>query len=67
MNEDDDAPLEDLCDKPLEVATYREAVVLKGPDGVCLALTIEAAEASVERLRYAIDQAKASPRPKRSG
>jgi hypothetical protein len=62
MDVNDNDPLDDLCDTPLEVSALRHAVVLAGPDGVALAMTIKAAEASIIRLRQAIGQAKGGSR-----
>ena len=53
-------PLDDLCDRPLEVAVYEHAVVLTGPDGVALALTANAAERSAQALMAAAKLAKAA-------
>ncbi len=48
----------DLCREPLHIDVYRDAVVLLGPDNVHLAMTLEAAEASLLRLAAAIEAAR---------
>jgi hypothetical protein len=49
---------DDLCNQPLDVHVEKGAVVLLGPDGVSLAMTIEAAEKSADLLRAAVDRAR---------
>jgi hypothetical protein len=48
----------DQCDTALEVTVVEDAVVLTGPRGVALALTIAAAERSIDVLREAIERAR---------
>jgi hypothetical protein len=55
--EDEDVQ-DDLCDSPLQVSFYKQAIILTGPAGVCLAMTVEAAEASIERLQFAVTACK---------
>ena len=51
-------PMDDLCNDPLAIITHEGAVVLVGPDGIALALTVDAAERSVDRFRAAISEAR---------
>jgi hypothetical protein len=46
---------DDLVEAPLEVTTYKNAVVVTGPGNVGVAMTADAAERSAERL---LDAAK---------
>jgi hypothetical protein len=46
-------PPDDLHDEPLEMRTFSGAVVLTGPPGVALAMTVDAAERSAEMLEDA--------------
>jgi hypothetical protein len=48
---------DDLFDQPLEVRVFQTAVVLTGPNGIALAMTVEAARRSAERLREAAETA----------
>jgi hypothetical protein len=56
---EDDHPLDDLYDQPLDMSVFRGAVVLMGPNGVHLAMTPDAAERSADLLRQAAEQARA--------
>ncbi len=49
---------DDLCDEPLKVEAYKGAVVLTGPDGVALALTVKAALGSIDALATGIQKAQ---------
>ena len=51
-------PPDDLYDKPLEIQTYAGAVVLTGPPGVALAMTVDAAERSAEMMQEAARRAR---------
>lgn len=46
----EDDPPDDLYDAPLEIQAFDGAVVLTGPPGVALAMTVEAAKRSAELL-----------------
>lgn len=52
-------PPDDLYDEPLEVQAYAGAVVLTGPPGVALAMTVDAARRSAELLGEAARSARA--------
>jgi hypothetical protein len=56
-NMDEEAP-DDLCDEPLKVDAYHDAVVIFGPRNVNLAMTADAAAASLPRLILAIAKAR---------
>ena len=49
---------DDLCDEPISAAAYRGAVILTGPGGVALAMTVAAAEKSARVLARAAQQAR---------
>ena len=49
---------DDLCDEPLVAQAYRGAVVLLGPRGVALAMTVAAAERSAMVLTTAAQKAR---------
>jgi hypothetical protein len=49
---------DDLYDKPIDVAVYRGAVVMFGPGGVALAMSVDAAERSAELLQAAARKAR---------
>jgi hypothetical protein len=55
---DDEPPVDDLCDEPLKVEAYHDAVVIHGPRNLGLAMTADAAAASFQRLLVAIAQAR---------
>ena len=57
---DDDEDLSDLCPQPMEIVTYKHAVVLVGPGPNSLAMTADAAERSGRRLLKAAKQARAA-------
>ena len=54
----EDDPPDDLYDKPLEIQAFAGAVVLTGPPGVALAMTVDAAERSAEMLAGAARKAR---------
>ena len=49
---------DDLCNEPLVVIVHRGAVVLNGPGNVALAMTVDAAAKSGERLVKAAQKAR---------
>lgn len=53
---------DDLFDKPMDVGLVGQAVVITGPDGMALAITADAADASGSILKIAARRArKAAP------
>jgi hypothetical protein len=56
--DDEIGPYDDLCDLPLEVLVLKHAIVLIGPDGIALAMTADAIEASIARLQEALNEAR---------
>jgi hypothetical protein len=55
---DEEPPLDDRCDEPLKVEAYHNAVVISGPRNVTLAMTPDAAAASIPRLLAAVARAR---------
>jgi hypothetical protein len=62
MDEDylDEGDPEDLYERPLDIATYKNAVVIKGPGVISLAMTAEAATETAILLLKAAEVAEAA-------
>jgi hypothetical protein len=60
--DDGDEP-DDLYEFPLEVVTYKNAVVLVGPGVISLAMTIDAARKTAALLLEAAKAAEAAGKP----
>jgi hypothetical protein len=58
---------DDLCDQPLVVMVHKGAVILNGPGNVALAMTVDAAEKSGEKLTKAAQRARRLRRPRPAG
>jgi hypothetical protein len=53
---------DDLCDQPLNIVLFKGAVVLNGPGNVALAMTVDAAERSAQRLVQAVRRLRRTKR-----
>jgi hypothetical protein len=60
---EDDGDPDDLYEHPLEVITYKNAVVLVGPGVISLAMTTESARQTAALLLKAAEVAEAARKP----
>jgi len=48
-----------ICDRALEVMPHEDGLLVTGPDGLCVAVTMRAAEESAVRLLAAVETERA--------